>query len=40
MAVRDIGVRTVIEGRSGFVSGMGRYNNSIQKAESENQKLA
>lgn len=33
MAIRDIGVRTVIEGLSGFVSGMGRYNTSIEKAE-------
>lgn len=33
MAVRDIGVRTVIEGLSGFVGGINRYNSSIESAE-------
>ncbi len=39
MAIRDIGVRTVIEGLSGFVSGMGRYNTSIGKAEEATRKF-
>ncbi len=40
MAVRDIGVRTVIQGLSGFVSGMERYNTSIKKAEATTEKFA
>jgi TP901 family phage tail tape measure protein len=40
MAVRDIGVRTVIQGLSGFVTGMERYNTSIKKAEQATEKFA
>lgn len=40
MAVRDIGVRTIIQGLSGFVSGMERYNTSIKKAEATTEKFA
>ncbi len=40
MAIRDIGVRTVIQGLSGFVSGMERYNTSIKKAEATTEKFA
>ncbi len=39
MAVRDIGVRTVIEGLSGFVSGINRYNRAIEGAEKTTQRF-
>ena len=40
MAIRDIGVRTVIENLGGFLSGMDRYNDAIDKAEKRTQKFA
>ncbi|KKK92610.1 hypothetical protein LCGC14_2701240, partial [marine sediment metagenome] len=40
MALRDIGVRTVIETLQGFLSGMGRYNDSLKTAEQRTQKFA
>ena len=40
MAIRDIGVRTVIENLGGFLSGMDRYNDALEKAEKRTQKFA
>lgn len=40
MAIRDIGVRTVIENLQGFLSGMDRYNDSLKTAEARTQKFA
>lgn len=40
MALRDIGVRTVIENLQGFLSGMDRYNDSLKTAEARTQKFA
>ncbi len=40
MAIRDIGVRTIIENLGGFLSGMDRYNAAIEKAEKRTQKFA
>lgn len=39
MAIRDIGVRTVIQGLSGFTSGIARYNRSIEGAERATQRF-
>lgn len=40
MAIREIGVRTIIENLGGFLSGMDRYNTAIEKAEKRTQKFA
>lgn len=40
MAIREIGVRTVIENLGGFLSGMNRYNDALEKAEQRTQKFA
>ncbi len=40
MAIRDIGVRTVIENLQGFLSGMDRYNQSLKTAEQRTQQFA
>lgn len=40
MAVKDIGVRLVIEGLSGFLSGMDQYNAKLKTAEAATQRFA
>ncbi len=40
MAIRDIGVRTVIENLGPFLSGMDRFNKKLEQSEARMQKLA